>query len=792
MIVPGSVNPLLLATGGYDVPYSLRFRASNSANLSRTFGTPTDGKKFTLSWWMKRGTLTNVVSILSAFSGTSNFSLQFSTQTGNLAGDFLRVANPNTAATYLYTDTAIFRDPSAWYHFVFVFDSANATAGDRAILYVNGTRVSATVSVTLNATTRWNENGATGNIGFGRAGFTDVRDYFDGYMAEFNSIDGQALTPSSFGQTDSATGVWVPKKYSGTYGTNGFYLKFADASAATAAAIGKDSSGNGNNWTPSGISVTSGTTFDQMLDTPTLNYCVLNPVDKNANLALSNANLTAIPSSTADYWLGRATMAFPATGKWYWELTLNNTPYLYQAGIYSGNRPNSGDISATGNEYQVAWGTTPAYTYLAFQSNNSAFAAWGTNPKPTSGDVLMFAVDADNSTMWVGRNGTWYNTSGTANPATNTDPRFSSIPSGMFPGVNLPNPASGGVTMNFGQRAFSYTPPSGFKALNTANLPTPSIKKGSLYMDATLRTGTGATASVSSLGFQPDLVWIKSRSAATDHGLYDAVRGVQKQIESNTTTGETTETTGLTAFNSNGYTVGTLAQLNTSTTTYVDWAWKEGATPGFDIVTYTGNGTNRTISHALGAVPKFMVVKRLDTGNGWVSYHASQNASPATGYMYLNSTAGFASASTMWNNTAPTSSVFSVGTNSETNGNTFSFVGYLWSEIEGFSKFGSYTGNGSTDGPFVWCGFRPRYVLIKSTGVENWSVQDSARNPYNVVDARLKPNSPDIEAVSSVQNVDFLSNGFKLRNTDTEKNGSGTTYIFAAFAENPFKYARAR
>jgi len=146
----------------------------------------------------------------------------------------------------------------------------------------------------------------------------------------------------------------------------------------------------------------------------------------------------------------------------------------------------------------------------------------------------------------------------------------------------------------------------------------------------------------------------------------------------------------------------------------------------------------------------------------------------------------------MWNNTAPTSSVFSVGTNSETNGNTFSFVAYLWSEIEGFSKFGSYTGNGSTDGPFVWCGFRPRYVLIKSTGTENWSVQDSARNPYNVVDARLKPNSADAEAVSSFQYVDFLSNGFKLRNTDTEKNGSGTTYVFAAFAENPFKYSRAR
>lgn len=786
MIVPGSVNPLLLATGGYQIPYSLRFRAANSAYLSRSFGTPTSNIKWTWSGWIKRGALGTQL-VFNGGDGSSNnfFSVQFT------AGDLIQIAQISGGAYNLQmTTSAVFRDPSAWYHIVIVYDSANATSTDRVQIYINNSRQ--TVSYTtgpFGASTacQWNVNARTHYLR--RLDYSAI--YGDMYSAEENFIDGQALTPSSFGQTDSATGVWVPKKYSGTYGNNGFYLKFADASAATATAIGKDSSGNGNNWTPSGISVTSGTTFDQMLDTPTLNYCVLNPVDKNANLALSNANLTAIPSSTADYWLGRATMAFPTTGKWYWELTLNNTPYLYQAGIYSGNRPNSGATSATGNEYQVAWGT--AYVYIQFQSNNAAFAAWGTNTNPTNGDVLMFAFDADNSTMWVGRNGTWYNTSGTANPATNTDPRFSSIPSGMFPGVNLPNPASGGVTMNFGQRAFAYTPPTGFKALNTANLATPSIKKGSLYMDATLRTGTGATASVSSLGFQPDLVWIKSRSAATDHGLYDAVRGVQKQLESNTTTGETTETTGLTAFNSNGYTVGALAQLNTSAATYVDWAWKEGVTPGFDIVTYVGNGTNRTISHNLGAVPKLIILRsREATSTGrWTVQHGYYGSAR---YAYLNETFAFdtANANLRWNSTDPTSSVFSIGTSSDVNHTSDNYVGYLWSEIEGFSKFGSYTGNGSTDGPFVWCGFRPRYVLIKSTGIENWSVQDSARNPYNVVDARLKPNSLDAEGVGSAQNVDFLSNGFKLRTTDPEKNSSSVTYIFAAFAENPFKYARAR
>lgn len=348
--------------------------------------------------------------------------------------------------------------------------------------------------------------------------------------------------------------------------------------------------------------------------------------------------------------------------------------------------------------------------------------------------------------------------------------------------------------MNFGQRAFSYTPPTGFKALNTANLPTPSIKKGSLYMDATLRTGTGATASVSSLGFQPDLVWIKSRSAATDHGLYDAVRGVQKQLESNTATAETTETTGLTAFNSNGYTVGALAQLNTSAATYVDWAWKEGVTPGFDIVTYVGNGTNRTISHNLGAVPKLIILRsREATSTGrWTVQHGYYGSAR---YAYLNETFAFdtANANLRWNSTDPTSSVFSIGTSSDVNHTSDNYVGYLWSEIEGFSKFGSYTGNGSTDGPFVFCGFQPRWLLVKRTSsIGSWYLIDTARNPYNATSVSLLAENSVSEGSISNPAIDIVSNGMKIRNTIADFNSSGGTFIFAAFAENPFKYARAR
>jgi hypothetical protein len=456
---------------GYQIPYSLRFRASNSANLSRTFGTPTDGKKFTLSWWMKRGTLTSAVSILSGFSGTSNFSLQFSTQTGNLSGDFLRVANPNAGTTYLYTDTAIFRDPSAWYHFVFVYDSANATAGDRAILYVNGTRLTATVSVTLNATTRWNESGATGNIGFGRSGFADARDYFDGHMAEFNSIDGQALTPSSFGQTDAATGVWVPKKYSGTYGSNGFYLKFNNATTTTT--IGNDSSGNANNWTTSGISVTAGTTFDQMTDTPTLNYAVfdaLSPIGSASSIGtLSAANMT-FDHSAASYAQRFGSFAV-SSGKWYFEYTITT---------FSSGRSCAFGIGKTvdypsGAGAAGSWTGCVAYgdfgdTYLrpvtesAGVSNTSGVASMTFSVN----DVLMIAFDVDAGKFWMGKNGTWFDS---GNPAAGTNQKqnfTASIP--WRPWCVQYGSSAAQSIVNYGQRTFSYTPPSGFKALSTQNI----------------------------------------------------------------------------------------------------------------------------------------------------------------------------------------------------------------------------------------------------------------------------------------------------------------------------------
>jgi hypothetical protein len=373
------------------------------------------------------------------------------------------------------------------------------------------------------------------------------------------------------------------------------------------------------------------------------------------------------------------------------------------------------------------------------------------------------------------------------------------------------------LDVNFGQRAFSYTAPSGFKALCTQNLPAPSISNGANYMAASLYTGTGASQTISnavnSISFQPDMVWVKSRSAATDHKLTDVVRGVTKALISDTTGAETTDTNGLTAFGASGFTVGTDTVYNNSSATYVGWQWKGGGTAvtntagsitssvsanttaGFSVVTYTGNGTSgATIGHGLGATASFIILKRRDGGSGYSWYVQHPTLGP-TKALFLDSTSGAATSANYWNNTAPTSTVFSVGNDTSLNASGGTYVAYCWSQITGYSAFITYTGNGSGDGPFVYCGFRPRYLMIKryDAAGDPWWVIDSSRSPYNQTILALRPSASNAEDSGGNANFDFLANGFKARTSGGGNgNESGATYIVAAFAENPFNISRAR
>jgi hypothetical protein len=431
---------------GYQIPYSLRFRRSNNAAMTRTAGTPTNAKIATWSFWHKRGALGPEWVWGESTGGASTF---FSFDNG--APDTIRILVRGASLT----STPVFRDPSAWYHFVVAVDTTQATAADRIKVYANNQAVTMSGTITLNADITWNESGKSIKISNGAGWFATSADYIDGYLAEFNFIDGQALTPSSFGQTDATTGVWVPKKYSGTYGSNGFYLKFADATSTTT--IGNDSSGNANNWTTSGISVTSGVTFDQMLDTPTLNYSTGNAVfvpSTNFLVDFRAANLEWGQAASNKNCSGVASIEM-RTGKWYWETTVGTVAGSITFGVSRSDLNSS--FRGTGTVY---------YRQDGQKVVDGVASAYGASY--VANDVLGFAYDADAGTLTCYKNNT--------SQGTITITSGSSY--GWFPACALDNAGAGVTafhTFNFGQRPFSYTPPSGFKALNTQNVTSTAV-----------------------------------------------------------------------------------------------------------------------------------------------------------------------------------------------------------------------------------------------------------------------------------------------------------------------------
>ena len=316
-----------------------------------------------------------------------------------------------------------------------------------------------------------------------------------------------------------------------------------------------------------------------------------------------------------------------------------------------------------------------------------------------------------------------------------------------------------------------------------------TIDNPELYFQVKTYTGDGGTTQALTLdgseNMQPDLVWVKMRSESQAHILVDSVRGANKYLGSNHDGGEGTDINSVTAFGSDGFTVGNDNAVNKSSGTYVAWNWKETATAGFDIVTYTGNDTNRTISHSLSAVPHWMMFKATSRADSWRVYHHKNTSAPATDYLVLNDADATSDNATEFQDTVPTSSVFTLGTSGNVNRNSETFVAYLWSEKKGFSKFGSFVGNSNTNGPFVYTGFRPAWVLIKNSSAngENWNLFDDKRNGFNGSGEALRPNTNEAEYD---RNVDFLANGFKVRDSSGEVSGSGNTHIYMAFAESPF------
>jgi hypothetical protein len=521
------------------------------------------------------------------------------------------------------------------------------------------------------------------------------------------------------------------------------------------------------------------------------NYCTLNPLQTGSNTSLANGNLDF--SNTATEWNTCLSTIFVSSGKWYCETVVSNAAATTLGwGIAKNSHGIDTYLGATADGWALYGNTTSSYTYTNGSTVNGSYCTLANN------DVLGMALDMDAGTLTYYVNNV---SQGTA---------FSGITGSVCFAVTA-YPSGATSVFNFGQRAFAHSAPSGFKAVCTANLDDPLIADPSTVMDVATYPGTNTSQTITlpGAGFDPDFIWIKRRNASADHVLFDAVRGfgtgATKTLFSNTadvevTTGIITSTTS-TGFNLSGSGLET----NQSGGTYVAWNWDAGTSnaentsgtitstvranisAGFSIVSWTGTLTASTVGHGLGAVPELIIVKNRDETYDWGVYtKTTGNANT----LFLDLDNSSTPASLFWNSTSPTSSVFSVGAHQATNNNGKKIIAYCFAPVEGYSAFGSYTGGG-TNLPFIWTGFRPRWLLLKaSTDSADWLVLDAERNTYNVLNSYLSPNTNLGEGTFTL--VDFTSNGFKMRNSAQAANFSGTTYIYAAFAESPFKYARAR
>ena len=798
---------------------SLRFEDGSSAYLNRTFSSaPTSTTTSTFSAWAKRGNLGQYMIWTSYVSGP-NIAGYIYFNTSNKLQVYVDQTSGGSDEFNVTTD-AVFRDPSAFYHIVVKYDLAQASNSNKIKIYVNGELQSATYAQTGSAVTahRLVSNGTLSNIG---QSFNNTN-FYDGYLSDIYFIDGQALDPTSFGEAKD--GTWIPKSYSGSYGTNGFHLEFNSNT--------NDTSGNSNNWTANNISA-----HDYVPDSPTNNFATLNPLD-NTGQTLSEGNLKFYNNASSHK--GARGNFGMASDKWYFECTMSSISSgdQQQFGLARQNVtcPTNG---SAGNTFMMYWGGgNPNNNYIYNDGSNTGVTAQSV----AVGDVLRCAYDADTGKLWLGKNSDWYNSSGavdgSANPATGTNPTMTlSETEPLVAWVHSYSNAGTFNICNFGQDSsfsgnktaqgnsdangngdFYYSVPSGYLALCSDNLPEPVVGPlGDSLSDENFNTvlysGTGANQSITGVGFEPSLVWIKKRTPnAAAHALWDNVRGTQKWLLSDGTNAQITTTDGLSSFDSDGFTLGADATYGSwnNSGTQVAWNWKAGTAfsntagtngatiassglvntdAGFSIVDFSGTNSAGTIFHGLSAAPEFIVYKRYNiSGDGWIVYH-KEIPNSQNGGIYLQSPANWNSDSTLWNNTAPTSSVFSVGTYGSVSGEDR--IAYCFHSVDGYSKVGSYIGGGSNF-PFVYTGFRPAWLMVKNASVANsWRLWDSARPSYNLTNLYLSPDNPNGEGAINID-VDLLSNGFKLRGSNSSINGSGNTIIYLAFAESPAKYSNAR
>ena len=908
-------DPIRIGAAGaadttYTVDRSLRINNDDSAYLSKTLSSDGNRTTMTLSVWLKRGNFGEMM-ILDAYENDAN-----RTRLMIDAGNRMQFVTRLSGNDHQLITTGIQRDPSAWYHFVWAIDTTDSTASNRVKMYINGEQQTDFVSTSYpdqNEAMLINKD-VLHTIGIGQDS-AGLEVPFDGYLAEINFIDGFQYDPSYFGETNVTTGQWNPKEYTGSYGSKGYYLNFSDNSGTTATTLGKDNSGNSNNFTPNNFSVADGIDGDSFADTPTNNFCTLNPLVRSQSAqSLANGNLQR--SGNARKCVGTFLLK---NNKYYFEVKVEDGNGNAAIGVTQADT----DLRDRDNTEAAAYFPNGEYK-IEGSGQTSGFSTYG------NGDIIGVAIDTTLSTpkVWFAKNNTWQ---GTGDPSTTGY----SLTTGKDYVFNIDHASSGSsttATAFFGghKGEFNYTPPTGFVAASSANLPDPTILLPNKHFDTTLYTGNNSSQEISTLNFQPDWLWFKSRSSTSWHALFDSVRGRGQGLASNNSNSEYTSSASndLVSFDDDGFTLGSnqnWGSVNGSGNSIVTWAWNGGdtdgktytvtvvsdsgnkyrfdgfgtsavtldlaeggtyifdqsdssnsghplrfsttsdgthgsgseyttgvttsgtpgssgakttivvaasaptlyyycsvhsgmggqantnstlgssnfdgtiqstvkanSTAGFSIITYTGNGSNSsTVGHGLGVTPDAVIIKRRDGSGSWI--FESPHTYNGRG-MYLNSTNGSNTAGPDTTSRSSTLVTFvdSGDTNRRVNINGETYVMYCFSNVASYSKIGSYTGNGNADGTFVFTGFRPAWIMVKRTdsSPHDWFIWDNKRPEFNVNNILIRPNTSGGE--QTYTSIDILSNGFKARSTDGDFNGSGGSIIYLAFAEAPFRNARAR
>ena len=682
--------------------------------------------------------------------------------------------------------------------------SVTALYGDN-ILYAIGTDLTANNTTDVTVTIGVPAGGvaiasakALASITWTWTGVTEEYDFvadgaytLSGGSKTYSAAEEVTISAAKSATADAGQIVLVFAPTQGSYGTNGFKFDFADS-----ADLGNDVSGNNNDYTSSGLDAD-----DQVVDTPTNNFPTI--LRNTSIVSMSEGNLQVDSISSVTWHTVVCTLRLPSTGKWCYEVERINNG-VSNHGFMGDTNPLKG---FWGVNTQAAVSNNFTSYYLGYSESSVQVDGVASSVSGlvavANGGLLQMLLDQDAGTMAYYANGVlqkeW-----TGN---NTMAYVYLMLFGDTWGV--PH-----VRLDFGQNGFTRVD-TDYNYISTANFPEPTILDGTANFQTTLYTGDGSIRNIDQTEnstFQPDFVWLKNRSQADDHMAIDAARGVTKQINPDGSDVEVTDANGLTSFDADGFGLGTGANgYNDNLENFVAWQWLAGGgagsanavgsittttttvntTAGISIGTYTGTGVAATIGHGLGVVPAMVIAKCRNDGTGagqghWYVYHGANTTAPETDYLLLNTNAATVDLATIWNDTTPTSTVFSIGTGIGVNENTNTYIYYAFADVEGFSHFGNYIGNGNVRGAPAIVGFKPAYVMIKkTTGTGGWVIYDSQRSPYNEIDDQLIADTTAAETTGS-EEIDFTATGFQIRTADSDVNTDSANYIYAAFAEHPF------